>query len=169
MPRSISVDNSFHFFQLLTWFYEEWLTIFEKTSDLNVWQGLECASDENFEYFAEINAFFFKWFWKAQRNEIGPWKLTLLKPTKITLQGFCQNTDIKEYLWMIPSEECQWLQKQPSICVLKKYSEIMRQIYWRIPMPKYDFNKVALQLYWNHTLTWAFFCKFAAYFQNTFS
>ena len=26
-----------------------------------------------------------------------------------------------------------------------------------------------LQLYWNHTSTWMFFCKFAAYFQNIFS
>ena len=28
---------------------------------------------------------------------------------------------------------------------------------------------VALQLYWNHTSSWVFSCKFAAYFQNTFS
>ena len=35
-------------------------------------------------------------------------------------------------------------------------------------MPKCDFNKVALQLYWNHTSAWVFSCKFAAYFQNTF-
>ena len=27
----------------------------------------------------------------------------------------------------------------------------------------------ALQLYWNHTLTWVFSCKLAAYFLNTFS
>ena len=36
-------------------------------------------------------------------------------------------------------------------------------------MPKCDFNKVALQLYWNHTSAWVFSCKFAAYFQNNFS
>ena len=36
-------------------------------------------------------------------------------------------------------------------------------------MPKCDFNKVALQLYRNHTSAWVFSCKFAAYFQNTFS
>ena len=34
-------------------------------------------------------------------------------------------------------------------------------------MSKCDFNKVALQLYWNHTLAWVFSYKFAAYFQNT--
>ena len=44
----------------------------------------------------------------------------------------------------------------------------MQQIYRRKPMPKCDFDKVAKQLYWNHTLVWVFSCKFAAYFQNTF-
>ena len=38
----------------------------------------------------------------------------------------------------------------------------------RTPMPKCDFNNIAKQLYWNHTSAWVFFCKFAAYFQNTF-
>ena len=45
----------------------------------------------------------------------------------------------------------------------------MQQIYRRTPMPKCNFNKVAKQLYWNHTSAWVFSCKFAAYFQNTFS
>ena len=35
-------------------------------------------------------------------------------------------------------------------------------------MPKYDFNKVALQIFWNHASAWVFSRKFAAYFQNTF-
>ena len=30
-------------------------------------------------------------------------------------------------------------------------------------------SAVALQLYWNRTSAWVFSCKFAAYFQNTFS
>ena len=30
----------------------------------------------------------------------------------------------------------------------------MLEIYWRTPMSKCDFNKVALQLYWNHTSAW---------------
>ena len=60
-------------------------------------------------------------------------------------------------------------QKQPLRGVPRKWcSENMQQIYRRAPMPKYDFNKVALQLYWNHASAWVF-CKFAAYFQNTFS
>ena len=46
----------------------------------------------------------------------------------------------------------------------------MQQIYKRTPIPKCDFNKIALQLYWNHTsaLFSLFSCKIAAYFQNTF-
>ena len=59
-------------------------------------------------------------------------------------------------------------QKQPSRCVLKKCSENILKIFMRTPMPKCDFNKVALQLYWSHTLAWVFSVKFAAYFQNTF-
>ena len=59
------------------------------------------------------------------------------------------------------------LQKQPSRDVLqKRCSKNMQQIY-RTPMPKCDFNNVALQLYWNHTSTRLFSCKFATYFQNT--
>ena len=36
-------------------------------------------------------------------------------------------------------------------------------------MLKCDFNKVAKQLYLNHTLGWVFSCIFAGYFQITFS
>ena len=36
-------------------------------------------------------------------------------------------------------------------------------------MPKRDLNKVDLQLYCNHTSAWVLSCKFAVYFQNTFS
>ena len=34
-------------------------------------------------------------------------------------------------------------------------------------MAKCDFNKVAKQLYRNHTSAWVFSCKFATDFQNT--
>ena len=51
------------------------------------------------------------------------------------------------------------MQKQPSRGVLRKrISGNMHQIYRRTPVPKSDFNKVVLLS-----------CKFAAYFQNTFS
>ena len=46
----------------------------------------------------------------------------------------------------------------------KRCSENMQQIYRRTPMPKCDSNKVAKQLYWNHTSEWMFSCKFAACF-----
>ena len=46
-------------------------------------------------------------------------------------------------------------QKQPSRSVPRKTcSENMQQIYRRTPIPKCDFNKVALQRCWNHTSTW---------------
>ena len=52
-----------------------------------------------------------------------------------------------------------FMQKQPSRGVLRKrISGNMHQIYRRTPVPKNDFNKVVLLS-----------CKFAAYFQNTFS
>ena len=61
------------------------------------------------------------------------------------------------------------LQKQPSRGVIKKScSENMQQIYRRTPMPKCDFNKVALELYWNCTSKWVLSCKFAVSFQTLF-
>ena len=61
-------------------------------------------------------------------------------------------------------------QKQPYRIVLsQRCSEIGQQIYKRIPMPKFDLNKVALQFYWKRTSAWVFSCKFFAYFQSTFS
>ena len=60
-------------------------------------------------------------------------------------------------------------QKQPPRGVPRKRCyENMQQTYRRTPMPNCDFNRVALQLYWNHTSVWVFSCKFAAYFQNIF-
>ena len=44
----------------------------------------------------------------------------------------------------------------------------MQQICRRTPMPNCDFNKVAKQLYWNHTSAWVISCKFAAYFWKPF-
>ena len=53
------------------------------------------------------------------------------------------------------------IQKQPYIGVIvKRCSENMQQMYRRTAMSKGDFN---------HTLAWLLFCKFPAYFQNTFS
>ena len=59
------------------------------------------------------------------------------------------------------------IQKQSPRGILeKRCCENMQQIYRRTPMPKCDFDKVALQLC---TSTWVISCKFAAYFQNNFS
>ena len=55
--------------------------------------------------------------------------------------------------------------KQPFRVVLR-YSETMQQIYRRTPMPKCDFNKIAFDLYWNHTSSWVFSRKYAAYIQK---
>ena len=54
-----------------------------------------------------------------------------------------------------------YVQSSQAGVLRKRFSENMQQIYWRTPMPKCDFNKVALQLYWNHTSTWVFSCKFS--------
>ena len=54
-------------------------------------------------------------------------------------------------------------------CSYKKVLWKYAQIYKRAPMPKSDFNKVALLLYWNCTLAWMFSCKFAAYIQFHFT
>ena len=60
--------------------------------------------------------------------------------------------------------------KQPSASALKKRcSENMQQIYRRTLMLKCDFNKFAMQIYWNHISAWVSSCKTALYFQNTFS
>ena len=62
------------------------------------------------------------------------------------------------------------MQTQPFRRVLRKRcSENMQQICRRTPMPKCDFNSICVRALLNHTSRWVFFCKFAAYSQNTFS
>ena len=70
------------------------------------------------------------------------------------------------YLWFI--RMFQNTLAIPQSCFLKKRSAYMLQIYGRTHMSKYDFNKVALQLCWNHTVTLLFSCKSPIYLQNTF-
>ena len=96
-------------------------------------------------------------------------KLNLLAVQSVNFKSLLFHSQNKEFLDQL-LEVTNILQKQPSRGVFKKsYSENMQQIFRRTPMPKCDFNKVTLQLYWNHTLAWVFSCKFAAFFQNTFS
>ena len=68
---------------------------------------------------------------------------------------------VKTILWLVISR------RSPPGVLWKRCSENMQQICRRTPMPKCDFNEVALQFYWNHISTWVFSCKFAAYLQKT--
>ena len=68
---------------------------------------------------------------------------------------------------MFKEDLSQWLllkiQKQLSRVVLRrKHSENMQQINMRTPIPKCNFNKVALKWY-------VFSLKIAVYIQNSFS
>ena len=100
---------------------------------------------------------YWEWIFYASRKEMPTWNVSF-NPTYVPIKhlhqgqivGFCN------------------FQKQPSRGVLRrKCCENVQQIYRRTLIPKCDFNKVAQQLYWNHTSVWVFFCKFVAYFQNT--
>ena len=57
----------------------------------------------------------------------------------------------------------------PEVFFKKRCSESMQQIYRRTLMQKCDFNKVALQLYWNRTSGWVSSRSFTEYFQHTSS
>ena len=59
--------------------------------------------------------------------------------------------------------------QQPRGFLRKRWSEKMQQIYGRTHMPKRDFNKVALLSFATLFKSHLFFCKFAVYFQDTFS
>ena len=92
------------------------------------------------------------------------WKWTWLEPFSWHVES------IVEYFSKIIGSYCNWFTwKQPCRSVLwKRCSRNVQQVYWRKPIQKCDFNKVALQIYWSHTSAWMFSCKLAAYFQNTF-
>ena len=60
------------------------------------------------------------------------------------------------------------MQKQSLKDILAKMcSENIEEIYSRTLVRKDNFNKVALQLYWNYTFAWVLSSISAAYFQNT--
>ena len=94
--------------------------------------------------------------------------------SKIVISCYRRTTNKRSILYqgckLWNSEISKNLQKQPRRGVpRKRCSKNKQKIYRRTLMPKCDFNHVALQLYWNHTSAWAFSCKSAAYFKNTFS
>ena len=100
--------------------------------------------------------------WSPSKGDLIYVKLFLRARHRWTSKNYLQSSSIRT--------RAKNYQKQPSKGIPKKRcSENMQQIYRRTPMPKYDLNKVALQLYWNRTSALVFSCKFVAYFQNTFS
>ena len=74
-------------------------------------------------------------------------------------EGFRKNDDTLLSLQLTSNNILQIFPRKqaPRGVPKKRCFENMQQIYSRTPMPKCDFNKVV------------FSCKFAAYFQNTFS
>ena len=58
-----------------------------------------------------------------------------------------------------PKVSWETQKKSPTGVLSRKCSENMQQIYRRTPMPKCNFNKVALQLCWNHFSTSVFSWK----------
>ena len=86
------------------------------------------------------------------------------------------STNPPQIFWMILAGRCisntceivLHFQRQPKGVLVKKFSGNMQQIYRRTRMGKCDFNKVALQLCWNHTFTSLFSCKFCCMFSKHF-
>ena len=56
------------------------------------------------------------------------------------------------------TQRCSWEK------VFWKYAANLKEA----PMPKCDFDRVALQLYRNHTSTWVLSCEFTSYFEKIF-
>ena len=93
----------------------------------------------------------------------------MFQKIQITLMMIIKNMCFKQLFNSIELASTLIIQNQPSRDVLRKRcSKNMQQIYRRTLMPKWDFNKVALQLHWNHTSAWVFSCNVTAYFQNPF-
>ena len=95
-------------------------------------------------------------------NKLSEWSLlTLLKKTprhrrfpanfsKILKTRHCRTLE-NSCFWNLVMK----FQKQPSRGVPRKRSpENMQKIYRRTTMLKFDFNKLAKQLYWNRTSAW---------------
>ena len=55
------------------------------------------------------------------------------------------------------------------IMLKKDFFANMQEIYRGTSMQNCDFNKIAYQLYWNHTSTWVFSCSFSAIFLKILS
>ena len=91
-----------------------------------------------------------------------------MRTTSVTIMIFFSKVPFWNYLISYVQLCSSYVQSSQAGVLRKRFSENMHRIYRRTPMPKCDLNKVAKQLYWNHTSEWVFSYKFAAYFQNAF-
>ena len=114
--------------------------------------------------------------WTSVFNEATSWEI--LFPScrekyflkRNLIKYICPWRDKLIMLWTLKREvKCFYQEQQSRGVHIKRFSKNMQQIYRMTSLPTCDFNKVAKQIYWNHTVAWVFFCKLAAYFQNTFS
>ena len=93
----------------------------------------------------------------------------LFRRTVLTSPGgvllfFCSRNSgkiVKVYLWSHAFYNMKEKQSARG-ALIKRCSENVQQIYRRTPMSKCDFNKFALQTYWNRLSAWVSSCKFAA-------
>ena len=80
----------------------------------------------------------------------------------ITIKRDISETKVLFFIW---SYNCSWSTK----CLIIEQG-LLKYIFacsiFMLTKMLFCFPK---QLYWNHTLAYVFFCKFAAYFQSTFS
>ena len=95
-------------------------------------------------------------------NKLAGWSLLILLKKTPRHRRFPANFSkiLKTRHCRTLENSCFWnlimkFQKQPPRGVPRKRStENMQKIYRRTTMLKFDFNKVAKQLYWNRTLAW---------------
>ena len=122
----------------------------------------------------------FTWFYnngvlnivKISRNFIGAcyqsdcWNLATIALPDRGLQHYTSHIMLQ--WWRLCKLQVS-TRSSPLDALRKRCSENMQQVYRKTLMSRCDLNKAAKQLYWNRTLAWVFFCKFATYFQNNFS
>ena len=96
--------------------------------------------------------------------------LSIVKTISVNIHTFTNINYLTSFKIINLKNYIRNIQKQPPRSVpRKRCSENMKQTYRRTAIPECDFNKVAKKHYWNRTSALIFSCKFAAYFQNTFS
>ena len=84
-----------------------------------------------------------------------------MRTTSVTIMIFFSKVPFWNYLISYVQLCSSYVQSSQAGVLRKRFSENMHRIYRRTPMPKCDLNKVAKQLYWNHTSAWVFSCKFS--------